>query len=307
MDSGMAFVAGEPEFIPMPSFVAGRDPVTIPISSSLMEPSYCKVKIPEYSELAHISLEEDAGPSKNNQCTIEEKSDASTTDTGESIPDFDEILSHISNYFTELDFAHTSHAESHFCGFFSNPSSKDMGEVLATLALPTTSKREQWWKLSKIQVTCPFTGFPIKFLPYPPFKLSVASTGSKMLVDGKSLALTMISTCDFVNGWCTDAFEVVALGDYIRKCKLGRLHPDHAMALANSINSPDRSGAEQAKALRELNRMIASAKAELEKLNRIREQRLLRLYQELKRDAASLDVGRKDFNFRKTSVASNSP
>lgn len=120
-----------------------------------------------------------------------------------------------------------------------------------------------------------------------------------MLVDGKSLALTMIATCDFINGWCTDTLDVVALGDYIRRCKLGRLHPDHAMALANAINAPDLSGAEQAKALRELNRMIAAAKAELEKLNRIREQRLLRLYQELTRDGALHDVGRKDFSFAK--------
>jgi hypothetical protein len=101
-----------------------------------------------------------------------------------------------------------------------------------------------------------------------------------VLVDGKSLALNMIATCNFIeNGWCSDASDVKALSDYVHKCKLGRrLRPDRAMALVKEMTQ---SHADRDRAGQELKRMISLAKSELKKIQAIQEQRLLSLYQEL--------------------------
>jgi hypothetical protein len=166
--------------------------------------------------------------------------------------------------------------------FACNQNLKDIGEVVAKRALQSTSKREPWWKSCQSPVTCPFSGFPINLLPYPPYKLSVQSKGTRVLVDGKCLALTMISTCNFdANGWCTEK-DVVALGVYVHRCKLGRrLRPDRALALVKEIGSPNVPYTEQEKKRKELNCMISAANEELKKLRCIQEQRLLRLYEEL--------------------------
>jgi len=155
---------------------------------------------------------------------------------------------------------------------------KYVGEVVARLA-KLRNRRIHWWKSS--HAICPLTSFPIKLLPYPPFNLKMP-TSSRTLVDGKALALSMISACNFVgNGWCSNAANVTSLGDYMQRCKLGPFRPDLAMALQKTIASPEVTEAERGESAQKLNQMIAAARAELEKLQCLQEQRLLRMYQNL--------------------------
>jgi|Transcript_81279 hypothetical protein len=155
---------------------------------------------------------------------------------------------------------------------------KDIGGVVAKLA-KLRNKRDQWWRSS--HALCPLTSFPIKLLPYPPFNMKIPAR-ARNLVDGKALALSMISTCNFLeNDWCETEADVAALGEYMHRCKLGSFRPDQAMVLQNKIKSPDVSEVERIQSAQRLNEMVIAARTELEKLQCIQEQRLLGMYRNL--------------------------
>jgi|Transcript_49413 hypothetical protein len=182
-----------------------------------------------------------------------------------------------------------------------DPNLKEIGEIVAKLTLQLTSNNDKWWKSSQVPLTCPLTGFPIKLLPYPPFKLKMPSSSSRILVDGKALALNLIATCNSgTNSWCLNRPDLLALGDYMHRCKLGPLRPDVAIALAEDIKSLNLSQAERDQSAQELNRMVCAAQAELKKLHWIQEQRLLRLYNELTGDASTVSAKSRQFGLRQT-------
>lgn len=142
-------------------------------------------------------------------------------------------------------------------------------------AMKPAGKPNRWWTLS--HVLCPLSGFPIALLPYPPFKLRMQADKNNphALVDGRFLALRLISSGSLVvNGRCLQPAEVAALEEYIHRCKLGRLHPEHAMTLAEYAKNPELSRAERQKARQELRQLRTAAKTEFRKLKQIQEKRL---------------------------------
>lgn len=144
-------------------------------------------------------------------------------------------------------------------------------------------RSSRWWTSSSTCVACPISGFPIKFLPYPPFKLRVDpdSPWPHFLVDGKFLAMQLITSGSlFVNGRCLQPQEVTWISEYMQKSKLGRLRPSMALELARKAASPQLPERERSEAAHLLNKFRADAKSELQKLRRIQEQRLSQLHDE---------------------------
>jgi len=141
----------------------------------------------------------------------------------------------------------------------------------------------RWWTRPSAPLLCPLSGFPTCLLPYPPFKLRVDPTRSAphRLVDGKFLAMTCIVTGRFTAcGRELQPSDISALDDYIHRCKLGPYRPGRAVALAqqaaSSLTPEQRDSASQ-----ELERFVASARAELGKVRRIQENRLTQIKQAL--------------------------
>jgi hypothetical protein len=75
--------------------------------------------------------------------------------------------------------------------------------------------------------------------------------------------------------------EVVALSQYMHRCKLGPYRPEHALQLAKDAESPKLSQLERCRAAQELHKLRGAAEAELVKLRRIQMQRLMHLYQHI--------------------------
>lgn len=150
------------------------------------------------------------------------------------------------------------------------------------------NSRTRWWSRPDLPLLCPLTRFPICLLPYPPFKLRIDPKRSSphRLVDGKFLAIHYIangnaSAC----GRELEASDLSALDDYVHRCKLGPFRPGRAHALAQeaaSAEAPQR----RAQAVEERERFVAAARAELGKLRRIQENRLLQISKALPADAA---------------------
>lgn len=141
----------------------------------------------------------------------------------------------------------------------------------------------RWWTRPEVRLLCPLTKFPIALLPYPPFKLRVDPQRSTphRLVDGKFLAMHVIATGRFVAcGRELLPTDMRALDDYVQWCKLGPYRPGRALALAEEASAP--FATRRAEAARELELFRVAAKAELGKLRRIQENRLM----QLKRSAA---------------------
>ncbi|CAE8705516.1 unnamed protein product [Polarella glacialis] len=137
----------------------------------------------------------------------------------------------------------------------------------------------RWWTQPHLPLLCPLTRFPICLLPYPPFKLRVDHERSSphRLVDGKFLAMTMIVTGDFAAcGRELQASDISALDDYVHRCKLGPYRPGRVVLLTKEAQTSDCAERRAAAAL-ELERFIASARAELGKLRRIQENRMLQI------------------------------
>mmetsp|Transcript_17932 Transcript_17932/g.35019 ORF Transcript_17932/g.35019 Transcript_17932/m.35019 type:complete len:345 (+) Transcript_17932:70-1104(+) len=136
----------------------------------------------------------------------------------------------------------------------------------------------RWWTQPHLPLLCPITCFPICYLPYPPFKLRTDPKRSNphRLVDGKYLAMQVIVTNRrfFVCGRMLEASDLKALDDYIYRCKLGPFRPGReallAKAVADAISPEARRQAVEKHA-----RFLSDARAELGKLRRIQENRLL--------------------------------
>jgi len=137
--------------------------------------------------------------------------------------------------------------------------------------------RVRWWARPDLPLQCPITRFPICFLPYPPFKLRVdpKRSNSHRLVDGKFLAMQVIVTnkCNAC-GRQLEASDLKALDDYVHRCKLGPFRPGREAVLANAVADATSPEARR-HALQVHARFLSAARAELVKLRRIQENRLL--------------------------------
>uniref|UniRef100_A0A7S1RUT6 Uncharacterized protein n=1 Tax=Alexandrium catenella TaxID=2925 RepID=A0A7S1RUT6_ALECA len=135
----------------------------------------------------------------------------------------------------------------------------------------------RWWTKSTRPLLCPLTGFPINLLPYPPFKLRAdpQKPSPYTLVDGKFLAmLLVVDHQTLVGGRRLQASDLRVLDSYVRRCKLGPFKParlqELQLAVANAASAEARTAA-----LQELSRFRNEARAELGKLRKIQETRVL--------------------------------
>lgn len=134
----------------------------------------------------------------------------------------------------------------------------------------------RWWTTA-VGCACPISGFPIAMLPYPPFRLRTnpKCASPHRFVDGKHLALQVIVTGVFeACGRPLDRSDVEALDDHIAKCKLGAYRPGRALLLARAAMSLEVSPEERAGSHRALARYVAGARAELQRLCRIQNNRV---------------------------------
>ncbi|CAE7913971.1 unnamed protein product, partial [Symbiodinium sp. KB8] len=142
----------------------------------------------------------------------------------------------------------------------------------------------RWWTKLQEQLLCPLSGFPIRLLPYPPFKLRVdcSKPGPHFLLDGKFLAMKLI-----VDGRPGEGIrdletsDLLALDDYIQRCKLGPFRPGTARALQQEIATA-KTESDRIRAVEELKKMQQRTKTELGKLRRIQDNRLSQLKTDLK-------------------------
>ena len=134
----------------------------------------------------------------------------------------------------------------------------------------------RWWTKLQEQLLCPLTRFPIRLLPYPPFKLlvDVTNPGPHFLVDGKFLAMKLI-----VDGHPgagireLEQSDILALDDYMQRCKLGPFRPGTANALQEEVRTAQKE-CDRIRAALELKKMQQKTSAELAKLRRIQDNRL---------------------------------
>lgn len=171
------------------------------------------------------------------------------------------------------------------------PANKELGLEVARLSLKHAEKSSRWWTTPRFPAICPFSGFPINLLPYPPFKLRQCSSNPNpnSLVDGKFFALLMISIGSInVNGRYLELSEVDALGKHIQRCKLGPHRPDIALSLAKKACDATLPENERAEAVQALGKMRSAARSELGKLKCIQEQRLFQLHDQLTSSDAGL-------------------
>lgn len=154
-----------------------------------------------------------------------------------------------------------------------------LGKDLWRSSPPTPENR--WWTKSRLPLLCPLTGFPVCLLPYPPFKLRVdpRMPSPHRLVDGKFLGLHLIvSGNPALCGRELKPSDVKALDAHIRHCKLGPFRPGRAASL---VKEALEAGCPQERlhAAQELEKFRNSARAELGRLRRVQESRLLQLGQ----------------------------
>mmetsp|Transcript_26021 Transcript_26021/g.42194 ORF Transcript_26021/g.42194 Transcript_26021/m.42194 type:complete len:236 (+) Transcript_26021:85-792(+) len=138
----------------------------------------------------------------------------------------------------------------------------------------------RWWTRSCFSLECPLTGFPIRLLPYPPFKLRVdpLKPSPQILIDGKFLAMQLIVDGKALGLRQLVASDIHALDTYIQRCKLGPWRPGIAQKLAQEMmTAPSKARREQA--AHELQKMRMKTRSELRKLHRIQENRLSQLVQ----------------------------
>jgi len=141
------------------------------------------------------------------------------------------------------------------------------------------ASRVRWWARPDLPLLCPLTRFPICLLPYPPFKLRIDPKRSSphRLVDGKFLAMHVIVTGSYsACGRELEASDLSALDDYVHRCKLGPYRPGRAASLAKEAAEAETQEQRQ-QAAQEHERFVAAARAELGKLRRIQENRLLQI------------------------------
>jgi len=134
----------------------------------------------------------------------------------------------------------------------------------------------RWWASPDSDLVCPLTQFPIRLLPYPPFKLRLDANFSSghCLVDGKFLAMQIIATGTyFAGGRDLTPSDVKALDDYIHRCKLGLFRPGRLASLSEKARNAT-SPAQREKAAQDLEKLRTCARQELRKLRRIQENRM---------------------------------
>jgi len=145
----------------------------------------------------------------------------------------------------------------------------------------------RWWTKLQEQLLCPLSGFPIRLLPYPPFKLRVdcSKPGPHFLLDGKFLAMKLIVDGRPGEGIRDlESSDLLALDDYIQRCKLGPFRPGTARALQQEISTA-KNESDRIRAVEELKKMQQRTKTELGKLRRIQDNRLSQLKTDLKVDS----------------------
>jgi len=138
----------------------------------------------------------------------------------------------------------------------------------------------RWWTHSSISVVCPVSGFPIKMLPYPPFKFRVDARNPKqlVLVDGKYIALKfLVDGALTIRGRPLDDSDSAALDGYIQRCKLGALRLKYALTLAEAIADPVTPDVQRSDFAEELRGLCDTARRELAALQRIQDCRLHQL------------------------------
>lgn len=124
----------------------------------------------------------------------------------------------------------------------------------------------RWWL--EVEDVCALSGFPVKLLPYPPFKLQTGPRGpvdSTQLVDGVYLVLQVLATWNFsVLGVRLAASTISAIDTYMKRCKLGPFRLAHALELSN------RGTPEAREELRELRERAAHRFKNVQEIQRIR-------------------------------------
>lgn len=139
----------------------------------------------------------------------------------------------------------------------------------ASLAKKARGSKQRWWE--ELSDTCPISGFPIAYLPYPPCKLQVGPGKSQKFVDGQYLLLHILSTLDFeVLGRSLTYAEIEAVDQHIKKCKLSPLRLSCALELLCQVGQhSDRARQE----LAELRTKATKKLGALRHIQRVRMQR----------------------------------
>lgn len=135
----------------------------------------------------------------------------------------------------------------------------------------------RWWTNLPLTELCPFSKFPIAWLPYPPFKLRVdpKKPNPFTLVDGKHLAMKMIVTGRFAAGRDLEVADIKAMDEYVQRCKLGPFRPSRALELTRCASQG------QEEAAKELERFRIAARADFGRLKRIQANRLQQMRMQL--------------------------
>jgi len=127
----------------------------------------------------------------------------------------------------------------------------------------------RWWTDSP--EACPICGFPIRLLPYPPFKLQATGYDREpaKLVDGPYMVLQVLSTWNFeVLGHQLTVSDIKALDMYMKRCKLGPFRLGRALELLSDKSS---------QAHDELETLRSRARRRLEGLKHIQRVRMNKL------------------------------
>lgn len=114
------------------------------------------------------------------------------------------------------------------------PPAASRGALQGGSGTPSSSGSTRWW--TEVTDACALTGFPVRMLPYPPFKLRAggpeASGGRLVLVDGQFLMLQVLSTWRFeALGRALDEQDIGYLDRHIQQCKLGPFRLGKALQL----------------------------------------------------------------------------
>ncbi|CAE7809264.1 unnamed protein product [Symbiodinium microadriaticum] len=137
-------------------------------------------------------------------------------------------------------------------------------------SLQSTASGSRWWMESP--EVCPICHFPIRLLPYPPFKLQVAGCDARepaKLVDGPFMVLQVLSTWNFdVLGHELTVSDIKALDSYMKRCKLGPFRLGRALEL---LSDPSHEAREELESLR------SKARRRLEGLKHIQRVRMNRM------------------------------
>ncbi|CAE7713484.1 CPK8 [Symbiodinium sp. CCMP2456] len=139
----------------------------------------------------------------------------------------------------------------------------------ASQAKKARGGNQRWWE--ELSDTCPISGFPIAYLPYPPCKLQVGPGKSQKFVDGQYLLLHILSTLNFeVLGRSLTHGEIEAVDQHIKKCKLSPLRLSRAVELLCQVGQHNDRARQE---LAELRTKATKKLGALRHIQRVRMQR----------------------------------